>query len=81
MEKNFFSIVNRNHQRRSIMDQIDKNLRYDLWAKRLNKISARRKKLHTQIKMPLPVGSEPETARRSVPTLQVYQILEELSND
>ena len=43
MEKNFFSIVNRNHQRRSIMEQIDKNLQYVRLAKRLNKISAKRK--------------------------------------
>ena len=43
MEKNFFSIVNRNHHRRCIMDQIDKDLQYVRLAKRLNNISAKRK--------------------------------------
>lgn len=43
MEKDLFSIVNRNHQRRGIMDQIDKDLRYVRLAKRLKKISAKRK--------------------------------------
>ena len=43
MNKSFFDIVNRNHQRRSIMDQIDKDLRYVRFANRLAKISARRK--------------------------------------
>ena len=44
MKKNFFNIVNRNHELRGIMDRIDKDLRYARMANRLNKISARRKK-------------------------------------
>lgn len=43
MEKNFFNIVNRNHQLRTIMDKIDRELQYVHFAKRLNSISARRK--------------------------------------
>ncbi|MBR7122266.1 MAG: hypothetical protein IKC95_02295 [Oscillospiraceae bacterium] len=43
-EKQMFAVVNRNHRRRCIMDQIDKNLRYARFAKRLNRISERRKK-------------------------------------
>ena len=43
MEKDLFSIVNRNHQRRCIMDKIDSNLPYVRLAKRLKKISAKRK--------------------------------------
>lgn len=36
-------IVNRNHQLRTIMDKIDRDLMYVHFAKRLNKISAKRK--------------------------------------
>lgn len=43
LERQMFNIVNRNHQRRCIMEQIDKNLQYVRLAKRLNKISAKRK--------------------------------------
>ncbi len=43
MEKEFFAIVNRNHELRGIMDKIDSNLPYVRLAKRLNKISAKRK--------------------------------------
>ena len=44
MQNNFFAIVNRNHERLRIMDRIDRDLRYARFAKRLNRISARRKK-------------------------------------
>lgn len=43
MEKEFFAIVNRNHELRCIMDKIDSNLPYVRLAKRLKKISAKRK--------------------------------------
>lgn len=44
MEQDFFAIVNRNHQRREIMDRIERELYYARLANRLSKISARRKK-------------------------------------
>ena len=44
LERQMFNIVNRNHQLRSIMDRIDRDLFYIQFANRLNKISARRKK-------------------------------------
>lgn len=43
MEKEIFAIVNRNHELRCIMDKIDSNLPYVCLAKRLKKISAKRK--------------------------------------
>lgn len=43
IEKQMIGIVNRNHQCRCVMDRIDNNLRYARFARRLNKISARRK--------------------------------------
>jgi hypothetical protein len=44
LERQMFNIVNRNHQRREIMDRISRGLYYARMANRLNKISARRKK-------------------------------------
>lgn len=44
MENEVFAIVNRNHERRRIMDKIDRDLHYIQFAKRLNEISKRRKK-------------------------------------
>lgn len=44
MENEIFVVVNRNHQRRRIMDKIERDLHYIRFAKRLNKISNRRKK-------------------------------------
>ena len=44
LEKQMFDIVNRNSQRRTIMDRINRDLCYVRFANRLNKISARRKK-------------------------------------
>lgn len=44
MKNNFISIVNRNLERLRIMEKIDRDLRYARFAKRLNRISARRKK-------------------------------------
>lgn len=43
LEKQMFFIIDLNHQRRCIMEQIDKNLQYVRLANRLNKISAKRK--------------------------------------
>ena len=43
LEKQIFCIIDRNHQRRCIMEQIDKDLQYVRLAKRLNKISEKRK--------------------------------------
>lgn len=44
MKDGFFTIVNRNHQRRIIMDRIERELYYARLANRLREISARRKK-------------------------------------
>lgn len=40
----FFEIVNKNHEVRTVMDRIDREMEYYELAKRLNQISARRKK-------------------------------------
>lgn len=44
LERQMFNIVKRNHQRREIMDRINRDLYYARMANLLNKISARRKK-------------------------------------
>lgn len=44
LEKQMLCIVNRNHQLRTIMDKIDRELQHVHFANQLSKISARRKK-------------------------------------
>lgn len=44
MKNELFDVVNRNHEVRITMDKVYKDLYYVRLAKRLNRISARRKK-------------------------------------
>ena len=44
MKNELFDIVNRNHEVRNTMEKVYKDLYYVRLAKRLNRISARRKK-------------------------------------
>lgn len=44
ISKAMMTAVNRNHERRRIMDKIDKDLDIFLMAKRLNQIASRRKR-------------------------------------
>ena len=43
-QKKMFELVNRNHDRAAIMRRIDRDRDCDILAKKLNEISARRKK-------------------------------------
>lgn len=44
IEKQMIDIVNRNRERRIIMDRIDRDLDYERMAQRLNAVSAGRRK-------------------------------------